>query len=912
MQGCAVFSTEGFFITSVMLIVYKCFQRDVRMAENKKQTDKRKTVKSAAKKKSSKSLLIPKTKPSFSTEEKKVPIVGIGASAGGLEAIEGFFANTPSDIQIAFVIIQHLAPEHKSIMGSLLEKYTKLKVVEVWDSMKVRPGYIYLNPPNRDVSIMNGKLFLSEPTQPRGVRLAIDYFFRSLAEDQGDKSICIILSGTGSDGTLGLKAIKGAGGMAMVQDEKQARYDNMPRSAIDTGLVDYVLPVEQMPAEIMKYIKHPYIGGKKRLAAENEKFDNYLQNVFILIRSATGHDFSQYKTNTLHRRIERRMAVHQIHKMPEYVTYLQKNPAEIKTLFKDLLITVTNFFRDPKAFEALYEKVILPVAKHKPNESNFRIWVAGCATGEEAYSIAIMLAETMKTVKKHFNVQIFATDIDADAIEFARMGVYPDSIAADVSSERLKNFFVKDENAYKIKKHIREMVVFASQNLIKDAPFSKLDLVSCRNVLIYMNSVLQKKIMPLFYYTLNPNGFLFLGTSESIGEHADLFSPVDTKWKIFKRKHAEMHIGLNRPVPPLAEIREKTNEAGKFEPAVVNIRQMAERSILQEYAPPCVLIDDKFDVLYFHGDMAKYLTMPTGEPSFNLLKIAREDLRYKLSTILAKCQKENKTVKSKNIKLMSNSNIVTLNLHVKPVLDPLSKKEFMMVTFESTETPSKPTSKAKKEQEKSSMEPRVAVLEQELQSTKEYLHTTIEELETSNEELKSTNEELQSTNEELQSTNEELETSREELQSTNEELQTVNTELQNKIEQLSDVNNDLNNLLGCTEIATIFLNNDICIKRFTPKAAEIFKLINSDIGRPISDIVHNLLYEDLVKDAEEILKNLGRIDKEIQTKSGNWFMMRILPYRTVDNAIDGVVVTFVDITKQKKVEELLKESGEQH
>jgi two-component system CheB/CheR fusion protein len=846
------------------------------------------------------------TKKSKSCGE-NIPIVAIGASAGGLEAIEGFFAHTPSNILVAFVIIQHLSPDHKSIMGSLLAKYTKIKVLEIRDGMKVCPGCIYLNPPNRDVSIMKGKFFLAEPTQPRAVRLSIDNFFRSLAQEQGDKSICIILSGTGSDGTLGLKAIKDAGGLAMVQDEKQARYDNMPRSAIDTGLVDFVLPVEKMPAEIMKYLKHPYIIGEKKPSALDKNVDSCLQKIFILIRTETGHDFSQYKVNTIRRRVERRMAVHQINEMSKYVTYLQKNPPEIKILFRDFLITVTNFFRDDKAFKALYEKVILPLAEHKPNESSFRIWVAGCATGEEAYSVAIMLAEAMKTVKKHFNVQIFATDIDANAIEFARAGVYPDSIAAFVSNERLKNFFLKDENTYRIKKEIREMVVFATQNIIKDAPFSKLDLVCCRNVLIYINSSLQKKILPLFYYTLNPHGFLFLGTSESVGEFGQFFTPVDSKWKIFKRQRSEIHGKHNPSIPILSSSPEKPTAVKQPELDVANIRQMAEHSILQEYGPSCVLIDNNLNVLYFHGDTAKYLTMPKGEPSFNILKIAREDLRYKLNSLIGKCQKENKAVRSKNTKLMSEGNILTINLQVKPISDQISKSGFMMVTFESIPAPSERSSKNKKMQSQVSIEPRIAVLEQELQSTKEYLHTTIEELETSNEELKSTNEELQSTNEELQSTNEELETSREELQSTNEELETVNTELQNKVDQLSDVNNDLNNLLGCTEIATVFLDNDIRIKRFTPKAADIFKLINSDIGRPISDIAHNLLYEDLVKDAENTLKNLGKLDKEIQAKNGFWYLMRILPYRTMDNAIDGVVVTFVDISKQKKAEEILKE-----
>jgi len=852
-----------------------------------------------------------KTMPAVTFPEKggKFPIVAIGASAGGLEAIEGFFANTPSEVNIAFVIIQHLAPEHKSIMGSLLEKFTKMKIVEVRDGMKVTPSCVHLNPPNRDVSISNGRLFLAQPTQMRGVHLPIDHFFRSLAEAQGEKSICIVLSGTGTDGTLGLKAIKGEGGMAMAQEESQAKYNSMPRSAIDTGLVDFVLPVEKMPAELMKYVKHPYIVGPEKELTVKEKFESHLQKIFMLIRSATGHDFSQYKINTIRRRIERRMAVHQIDKISEYVAFLQKNPGEFKPLFKDFLITVTNFFRDPKAFKSLNDKVVFPIARSKPHESAIRVWVPGCATGEEAYSIAILFAEAMKETKKHFNVQIFATDIDADAIERARMGLYPDSIAADVSIDRLKTNFIKEENAYRVKKQIREMVVFATQDLIKDAPFSKLDLVSCRNLLIYMNTVLQKRILPLFHYTLNHDGFMFLGTSETIGEFTDLFSPVDVKWKIFRRKKGAVSMKLERSAIPLADADKREKDERKFVPTPVNIKQMAERTILQEYAPPCVLVDEKFDVLYFNGDTDKFLSMPTGEPSFNLLKISREDVRYQLSTLLHKCLKDKKPVTTRNMHIMFEGRMVPVNVIVKPIIDPAIKNEFMMVLFESTKAPAIASSK-KGQAAAKAIEPRISALEQELQSTKQYLQTTIEELETSNEELKSTNEELQSTNEELQSTNEELETSREELQSTNEELETLNTEQQNKVEELSQANNDLNNLLGSTEVATIFLDNDIRIKRFTPSASDIFKLIAGDVGRPISDIVHNLQYDDLLNDMEEILKNLGRIEKEVRTKTGKWFLMRILPYRTADNAIDGVVVTFVDITKQKNDELMLRESEE--
>jgi two-component system, chemotaxis family, CheB/CheR fusion protein len=892
----------------IILFLSNSDLRKSKMASKKKTSLEKEDQKILVKKKKTK--ILRKAKPSEPVEEKKMnlPVVGIGASAGGLEAIEGFFANTPSGIKIAFVIIQHLAPEHKSIMGSLLKKYTNLKVSEVRDGEKIEPGCVYLNPPSRDVSIMNGKLYLSEPMQSHHVRLPIDYFFRSLAESQGDKSICIILSGTGTDGTLGLKAIKGAGGMAMAQDEKQAKYNNMPRSAIDTGLVDYILPVEKMALELIKYVKHPYIDGEEKVLTAKEKFENHLQRIFLMIRSATGHDFSQYKINTIRRRIERRMAVHQIEKISEYVNYLAKNPAEIKTLFKDFLITVTNFFRDPKAFISLNEKVILPIVKAMPSETPIRVWVPGCATGEEAYSLAILFSEAMKILNKRLTLQIFATDIDADAIEYARVGVYLDSIAADISADLLKTYFVKEENAYRIKKQIREMVVFATQNMIKDAPFSNLDLISCRNVLIYMNSPLQKKILPLFHYTLNPNGFVFLGTSETIGEFADLFTPYDLKWKIFKRKQAVTTFGLERPYLPLKGLVSETSieSKNKFELTPVSIRQIAERTILQEYAPPCVLIDEKFDILYFSGDTDKYLVMPNGEPSFNLLKVAREDIRCKLNAQLHKCLKDKTLVKSKDTKVICNGNMSSVNITVKPVSDPTINNYFMMVLFETPEVSGVIKGKKKSEADKK-IEPRVAVLEQELQSTKEYLQTTIEELETSNEELKSTNEELQSTNEELQSTNEELETSREELQSTNEELATVNAELQNKVEQLSDANNDLNNLLGCTEIATLFLDNDVKIKRFTPRASEIFKLISADVGRSIGDIVHNLEYDELVDDVQEVLKNLGKIEKEVRAKSGIWMTMRILPYRTVDNAIDGVVVTFIDITKQKILEQKLKE-----
>lgn len=696
----------------------------------------------------------------------------------------------------------------------------------------------------------------------------------------------------------------------MAQEEAQARYKNMPQSAIDTGQVDYVLPVEKMPAELIKYIKHPYIRCPEKTSSARGKYEDHVQEIFLLIRSGTGHDFSQYKRNTIHRRIEKRMALHQFDQISDYVHYLRENPAEIKTLLKDILITVTAFFRDPAASKALKEKVVLPLLKAKPPHDNIRVWVAGCATGEEVYSIAILFAEAMQTVKKHFNIQIFATDLDSKSIEYARQGLYPKSIVTDVSSERIKQFFIKEEDGFKIKKHIREMIVFATQNMIKDPPFSKLDLISCRNVLIYMDAALQKKVLPLFHYTLNPGGFLFLGTSEGIGNCADRFSPVDKKWRIFKRKEVFTEMGIRHPIEPLNDTETKAAGASKkaSPSGACDIRQLAERTILLDYSSPCVLVDDHYNILYFNGETDKYLTLPKGEPDFNLLKMVRKDLRYKLNTLLVNATKEKKTIVSEGLKIRHNDDYLIINLEVRPLLEPSMMETYLMVIFESKATKTKADPKKKKAATDDTFEPRVTVLEQELQSTKEYLQTTIEELEISNEELKSTNEEMQSTNEELQSTNEELETSREELQSTNEELQTVNSELQNKVDQLSDVNNDLNNLISNTRIATIFLDNDICIKRFTESSTNIFNLINTDIGRPISDISHNLKYHDLLTDLKQVLDHLGRVEKELESQSGLWFNMCILPYRTLENSIDGVVVTFNDITAQKTNEFASKEA----
>ncbi|TAN44153.1 MAG: PAS domain S-box protein [Nitrospirae bacterium] len=835
-------------------------------------------------------------------EIKPFPIVGIGASAGGLEAIEGFFTNMPPDSGMAFVIVQHLDPKRKSIMGSLLEKYTKMKVIEAKDGMKIEPNRIYLNPPDREVGIIDRTFQLVKPAEGRGLRLPIDFFLRSLALDLKEKAICIIMSGTGTDGTLGLKAIKGEGGIAIVQEERQAKYAGMPASAIETGLVDFILPVEKISSELLKYVKHPYVEGKPVPLTVSEQYKNYLSKIFMLIRSTTGHDFSNYKQTTIRRRIERRMALHQINRLEEYFNYLQRNKAEVETMAKDMLIGVTSFFRDPDAFEFLKEKVIPRLLHKRPADLPLRIWVAGCATGEEAYSIAMVVAECLDQSKSLCQAQIFATDIDSASIETARSAVYPESIVADVTNERLKRFFVKDDGVFRIRKQIREMVIFAVQDVIKDPPFSKLDLISCRNMLIYMNQVLQKKIIPLFHYVLNAEGYLFLGSSETVGEFSGLFETINSRAKLFKRKGRTLARGADMPRMPFVENGvEVQMEAGRKVLTPVSVAELAKKTVLDKYTPPCAVINERNDVLYFQGNTSGYLMPPSGEPVFNIIKMAHEDLRYKLSTLIHAAFKQKKSVVGEDVPIKDKDAYRSVRITVIPVKEQTAEQELVMVVFEETAPlPRKAGKKTAKTEALPKVDSRIQTLEQELQSTREYLQTTIEELETSNEELKSTNEELQATNEELQSMNEEMETSKEELQSTNEELVTVNSELQDKVNELAKTGNDLHNMLSAIDIALIFLDSAFCIKRFTPGVTKLFKLRHSDIGRPISEITSAILDQDISMLSERVLETLRK--EEIETKEKTYYVMTILPYRTGDNIIDGVVLTFVDITERKQAE----------
>ncbi|RPH49329.1 MAG: PAS domain S-box protein [Desulfobacteraceae bacterium] len=867
------------------------------------------------------------------------PVVGIGASAGGVAAFEAFFSGMPADTDpgMAFVLVQHLAPDHKSILTDLIRRYTRMQVFEVQDGMEVKPNCAYIIPPNRDMAFLNGTLQLMEPAAPRGQRLPIDFFFRSLAHDQRDRAIGIVLSGTGSDGTLGVRAIKGEGGMVMAQIPASTEYDGMPRSAIGTGLVDYELPPAEMPAQIIAYVAHAF--GKLHHTGKvpAPKVENTLKKIFIVLRAQTGHDFSQYKPSTINRRIERRMAVNQINTMDGYVKYLQQTPVEVEALFRDMLIGVTNFFRDPTAFTMIEEQVIPKLFVGKGADSVIRIWVPGCSTGEEAYSLAILLAERQEAIKRSFKVQVFATDIDSNAIATARAGLYPASIAADISRERLTRFFGTEQegNAYRIHKSIRDMLVFSEQNVIKDPPFSKLDLISCRNLLIYMGGGLQKKLIPLFHYALNPGCFLFLGTSETVGEFDDLFAAHDRKQKLYQRKddfHSAGRASLSRFLPPMTAIDialpQAAGKTGAFKK--LPLRELTEQVLLQQVAPASALVNGNGDILYVHGRTGMYLETTAGEVGIiNILKMAREGLKRDLTKALHKAVGTKDIVRHNGLRVKTNGDFTTLNLTIRPVAagpaaspepplylvilkeaqdqtDPATRRKSVVVRPEKAGTraggdkDTSPTAAA-----------RIAELQQELRAKEEYLQTANEELETSNEELKSSNEEMQSVNEELQSTNEELETSKEELQSVNEELATVNNELQTKVSDLSRTNNDMNNLMAGTGIATVFVDHQLRILRFTPTATRIINLIQSDVGRPVAHIVSNIAgYDRLIADVKAVLDNLSTKEVEVQTLEGMWYTMRIMPYRTMNNVIEGVVITFENITEIKKIQDVLRKGND--
>ena len=839
------------------------------------------------------------------TDADDFPIVGIGASAGGLEALEQFLENVPQQSGMAFVIIQHLDPTHKGMMPELLQRSTEMQVVQATNRMPVKPDYVYVIPPNKYMSILHGELHLLDPMAPRGLRLPIDHFFRSLADDRQEKSIGVILSGMGSDGTRGLAAIKEEAGVGFVQAPDSARCDGMPRSAINANLADIVAPAQELPAKIMTYLQRaPHIAGR-RITLDTEA-QTGLEKIVILLRSRAGCDFSVYRNSTLQRRVERRMGIHQIDGISGYVRYLQENPQELDLLFKELLIGVTRFFRDPPAWEYLKTQVLPAVLASRPQGGALRAWVAGCSTGEEAYSLGIVFREVMEDLRPrpHFSLQIFATDLDPDAIDKARQGVFPSSISADVTPDRLNRFFAMEDSNYRIHKDIREMIVFARQNVLTDPPFSKIDILTCRNLLIYLKSETQRKILSIFHNSLNPGGILLLGNSETIGAASQIFEPLDARLKTYRRLETAQTMEhfvfpfTFTPVPVDSMPKAITDNGS------VNLQPLVDGLLLQRYCPTGVLVNSAGDILYISGRTGKYLEPATGKVNWNVLAMAREGLRHELIGALQSVTHRNEPITIRNIMVKTNGDIQPIDLTAEVIQEPPSLRGLVMLIFQEVPKSAEPA--------EMTMQPDAALqvteLEQRLKHAQEVIQITREEAQSSQEELMSGMEELQSTNEELQSTNEELTTSREEMQSMNEELLTVNAELQASVDELNSVSDDMANLLNSTELATIFLDEHLRVLRFTPEATHIVKLIPGDVGRPLADLVTDLRYPEMLDDAGEVLRTLTSSEKQVVTTDGRWFSVRIIPYRTRENKIAGLVLTFTNITVTKQLELGMRQS----
>ena len=820
-----------------------------------------------------------------SPADNNFPVVALGASAGGLEAFTQFLTALTHESGIAYVLVQHLDPSHPSSLVELLNRVSPIPIVEATEGMPVKPNHAYIIPPGKSLSIHNRTLSVVGDQEHPGITHSINHFFHSLAEDVKERAVGIILSGTGSDGSDGARTIKANDGLVIVQDPVTAKYDGMPKSAIEAGVADYILPPAAMASQLKDYLDQSFY-KRERIRQALKKDDVNMKSIFSLVKMRTGRDFSGYKISTITRRIEHQMAVNSIETLGNYLKFLRENPNEIEALMKNFLIQVTSFFRDKEAFESLKQKIGL-MLKDKPEGTQLRAWVPGCSTGEEAYSIAIIIMECIQESGRRFDVQVFGTDLDAEAIAIARAGLYPTAIAKDVDPKRLDAFFNQAGSSYQIKKNIRENVIFAVHDVVTDPPYSRVDVISMRNLLIYFDSELQKKVLPMLHYALNEKGILFLGTSETIGEFTDLFANLDAKWRIYqslgKKKTSLVNfsnqLGL-QDVSVVTLSKAKTQSSPKSEPFK-----------LLEALPPSVLVDYNHQVLYAHGDTSKYLRISEGKPSSSLLNMVKPELESGLATLLHEASQGQKEVVSDNLQVGYNGG----KQHVKITVRPLSTLEGdLIITFEDLPRPKRHKIKGEPVIEAKQME-----LEKDLQRTRDTLRGTIEELKSTNEELRSANEEYMSTNEELKSANEELETSREELQSVNEELTTLNSESQRKNEDLTTINNDMLNLLNATGVATLFLDEKLRIRRFTPSATKLFKFIDSDIGRPVEDISSPLKDNILVQASRSVLDNLIPVEQEVQTTDGKWYSLRILPYRTLENVIEGVVVSFVDINQVK-------------
>ena len=831
------------------------------------------------------------------------PIVGIGASAGGFEACSQLLQQLPPNAGMAYIIIQHLHPAHESALAELLSRSAKVPVVEAKDGMEVEANHAYVIPPNADLEIFHGRLHLI-PRKEHAPHLPIDHFFRSLAVEQGTKAIGVILSGTASDGVIGLKTIKAEGGITFSQDEASAKYDGMPHSAIASGCVDFILPPVEIAMELARIANHPYIQWEQLEPAETATApDDFLDKIFLLLRKLTGIDFTYYKSTTIQRRIKRRMVLHRIDKTSHYVKYLQQHDDEVYALFQDFLINVTDFFRDPETFDVLKEK-ILPQLLGTPHRSNaVRIWVPGCSTGEEVYSIAMVLLEYLDHATPHPPIQIFATDINDQAIEKARQGVYAPSIVDHVSQERLLRFFTPLENGYQVKKPVRDLCIFARQNVFKDPPFSKIDLISCRNLLIYLSPVLQKRILSVFHYALTADGVLFLGSAETTGEQTALFNHIDKKHKIYMKKSVAkpLQLDFSAPTATDAQALRPGSEFKKLEDwRGPDLQQITDRLIMKKYAPAAVVINEQLQILQFRGHTGRYLEPSPGEASLNLLKMARESLLLYLRGLVKQSMDDHTFVRKDNIPFTVDGKDSYLRIEVTPLQHPSATERYYLVAFEEQHLPVKPgEQKPSEKRDRTEKEKQIEALSQELAATKEYLQSVIEQQEVSNEELRSANEEIQSSNEELQSINEELETAKEELQSTNEELATVNEELENRNTELNRLNNDHTNFTNSLNIAFITVDSSLIIRSFTSQASDLLKVVPTDIGRSISDIKLKFKLPNLEQLIMNCIEKITTTETDIQDEQGHWYSMRIRPYLTTDNRIDGAVIAFLDINDVK-------------
>jgi two-component system CheB/CheR fusion protein len=831
-------------------------------------------------------------------------IVGIGASAGGLEALEQLFRNMPTNSGVGFVVIQHLSPDYKSLMVELLSKHTSMRVLRAESDMAVLPDRIYLIPPKKSMTIFDGCLQLKEKDPTIQVNLPIDIFFASLARDQGDRAIGIILSGTGSDGTRGVRAIKEAGGMIMVQEEHSAKFNGMPRSAVATGVADFILPPEEMPGDLMDYVQHRRKREATLLPFSNLSDDDTLGKIFQLVKNQTNVDFSNYKPSTAGRRIQRRLHVNRIETLADYLQHIMRTPREVSQLYNEMLIGVTNFFRDPETFNKLEKDIIPELLRDRDRKNPIRVWCSGCSTGEEAYSLAILFKEAIDACGRPLDVKIFATDIDRDSLEFASAGVFPESIAADLSQERLQRCFRSASGKFHISRQIREMVVFAPHNLINDPPFTRIDLISCRNLLIYLQPVLQKKIFSYFCFSLNPAGYLMLGSSESIGDCNDQFRTISSKWKLYQLRSAGkkglptqlslagVQPGTSLAMPKSQHLRRKKDKG--------EVLEVICRALIESQGKSCIVVNDQFQLTYVFGEVNDFVSFTTGAASLDILSLVPKPLSLVLSTTLHRARKENKTIFYKGVVLNKGADTRTLNVSVQKMLVDDNHRSYYFIFLESIERVlnDQEVSAVLDLQEQAGR--RVNDLENDLQFSHENLQATIEELETSNEELQATNEELLSSNEELQSTNEEL-------QSVNEELFTVNNEYQNKIQELTSVNNDIDNLLRCTDIGSTFLDKDCIIRRYTPAAAQYVNIIEKDVGRSFFDLTHQLHYKTFADDVRFVMASNEMVATEVKHKDGTPVLIKIFPYLDEQQNINGVVINFVDLSAIAKIElELLQ------